>query len=176
MPWFHFNALTNVFPLLPERPEVVEVPKVEDGFEVSEVDRVMWASRPSNARRGPGTGYSRVGSLGAGDEVAVTGEVEGRPWVRVEMPDGAVAYVHEEQLSGQAHERRPASRAPGVYLTAAVSAGQRILPAHLEAVGTERIPSGAIRDHAMVAGGCYAGPKAAGGRLDWSDVSASCSQ
>ena len=27
-----------------------------------------------------------------------------------------------------------------------------------------------------VAGGCYAGAKAAGGRLDWSDVFASCSQ
>ena len=181
VPWFHYSALTNSFPLLPESRKVVEVPEAEDDFEVSEVDRVMWASGPSNARSGPGTGYARVDSLRAGDEVTVTGEVEGKPWLRVEMPDGAMAYVHEGQLSrqapGQAPEPRPDPRAPaGVYLTIDVSAGQRILPAHLEAIGADRIPSGEIRGHAMVAGGCYAGAKAAGRRLEWSDVSASCSQ
>ena len=166
-PWFHFSALPNSFPLLPE---------AADGFEVSEVDRVMRVSELSNARRGPGTGYARMGSLRAGDEVTVTGEVEDKPWVRVEMPDGAVAYIHEGQLSGQAHARRPAPQAPGVYLTADVSAGQRILPAHLKAIGADRIPDKQVRNYAIVAGGCYVGAKAAGSRLAWSDVSTSCSQ
>ena len=93
---------------------------VDDLFEVSEVDRVMRVSEPSNARRGPGTTYTRVGSLRAGDEVTVTGEVGGKPWVRVEMPDGAVAYVHKRQLGAQAH--------PGVYLTATSRPDSASLP------------------------------------------------
>ena len=171
VPWFHFSALPNSFPLLPESSRVVD-----DLFEVSEVDRVMRISEPSNARRGPGTTYARVGSLRAGDKVTVTGEVEDKPWVRVEMPDGAVAYVHEGQLGAQAHERRPAPQAPGVYLTADVSAGQRILAAHLKAIDAARISDAGIRDYAIVAGGCYADAKTAGSLLTWLDVSASCSR
>ena len=102
------------------------------------------------------------------------GEVGSKPWVRVEMPEGKVAYVHTRQLTGQAPPTPPVARAPGVYLAVDVSAGQRILPEHMQAVGPDRIPAGEIRDHAMVAGGCYAGAKAAGGRLEWSDVSAGC--
>ena len=166
-PWSHHSALPNSFPLLPKRP---------DGFEVSEVDRVMWTAEPSNARSGPGTDYARVGSLRAGDEVAVTGEVEDKPWVRVEMPDGVVAYVHAGQLSGQAPEPRAPPQTPGVYLTADVSAGERILPDHLEAVGTDRIPSGEIGGYALVASGCYADAKAAGSRLGWWDVSKDCTR
>ena len=166
-PWSHYSALPNRFPFRAEGTRPM------DGFEVLEVDRVMWAAGRSNARSGPGTGYDKVGSLRAGEEVTVTGEV-GDNWVRVEMPEGKVAWVHTGQLTGQASSPSQAARAPGVYLTADVSAGQRILPDHLRAVGTHRIPAGEIRDHAMVAGGCYAGAKAAGVRLDWSDVSAVC--
>ena len=90
------------------------------------------------------------------------------------MPDGAVAYVHAGQLSGQAPEPRAPPRAPGVYLTADVSVGEHILPDHLEAVGTDRIPSGEIGGYAIMAGGCYADAKAAGSRLRWSDVSVHC--
>ena len=170
VPWSHYSALPNRFPFRAERKQP------PDDFEVLEVDRVMWAAGRSNARSGPGTGYDKVGSLRAGEEVTVTGEVGDKPWVRVEMPEGKVAYVHTRQLTGQAPSIMPPPQAPGVYLTADVSAGQRILPAHLRSVGSDRIRAGDIRDHAMVAGGCYAGAKTAGMRLDWSDVSAGCLQ
>ena len=120
VPWFHFSALPNSFPLLPESSRVVD-----DLFEVSEVDRVMRVSEPSNARRGPGTTYTRVGSLRAGDKVTVTGEVEDKPWVRVRdagrcgglCPRGAVERAgaresprrvpHGRRIGRTAHPRRP---------------------------------------------------------------------
>lgn len=170
VPWSHYSALPNRFPLAPEGPAD------PGGFKVVEVDRVMWTADPSNARSGPGTGYGRVGSLGAGAEVTVTGEVRDRPWARVEMPDGAVAFVHTGQLTDRDPGPGPDPRSPGVYLTAGVAAGQRILPDHLQAVDADRIPAGDIRDYRMVAGGCYTGSRAAGRRLDWSDVAAGCSR
>lgn len=153
VPWSHYSTLPNRYPFR------AQGTRPADGFEVLEVDRVMWVAGRSNARSGPGTGYDKVGSLRAGEEVTVTGEVGGKPWVQVEMPEGEVAYVHTRQLTGQAPPTPSAARAPGVYLTVDVSAGQRILPDHMRAVGPDRIPAGEIRDHAMVAGGCYAGPK-----------------
>lgn len=168
VPWSHYSALPNRFPFR------AEATRPADGFEVLEVDRVMWTTGRSNARSGPGTDYDKVGSLLAGEEVTVTGEVGNKPWLRVEIPQGKVAYVHTRQLTGQAPPTPPAARAPGAYLTIDVSAGQRILPDHMQAVGPDRIPAGEIRNHAMVAGGCYARPKAAGRRLEWSDVSAGC--
>lgn len=170
VPWSHYSALPNRYPIVPEGP------RVAGGFEVREVDRLMWAAAASSVRSGPGTDHGRVGSLRAGEQVAVTGEVAGRPWLRIELPSGSSAYVHEEQLGVRAPQPTQISRAPGVYLTSAVAAGQRILAAHLRVVGADRIPARAIRDHSMVARGCYAGPKTTGARLEWSDVSATCAQ
>ena len=170
IPWSHYSALPNRFPLLPERP------RPSGDFAVEEVDRVMWATGPSNARSGPGTSYDRIGSIGASEEVTVTGEVADKPWVRIEMKGGKSAYVHERQLIGQRPQPAATAKSPGIYLTFDVSAGQRILREHLQAIGADRIPAGDIRAYSMVAGGCYAGARSAGVRLDWSDISARCSQ
>ena len=86
--------------------------------------------------------------------------------------------IEELEGGGGAAAAQPVRtpRVPGVYLTANVSAGQRILPRHLKTVGTNRIPDGDIGGYSMVAGGCFAGSSAEGVRLEWSDVAAGCNQ
>ena len=169
VPWSHYSALPNRFPLLPRRPRQGE-------FAVVEVDRVMWATGSSNARSGPGTGHDRIGSLDAGEEVTVTSEVAGKPWLRIETTGSRRACVHARRPTGRRPRSEPVPQSPGVYLTADVAAGQSILQRHLQVVGAGRIPSGEIGGYSMVAGGCYAGARGAGARLDWSDIAAGCSQ
>ena len=89
--------------------ETVETATVETatdeaagGFEVEELDEVRWALKRSNVRSGPGTSYGKVGGLDVGAEVTVTGQVAGRPWLRIEMEGGGSAWVYAKLLGEEA--------------------------------------------------------------------------
>ena len=173
VPWRH-SSLSTIFEFSPIESMT---------FGVIEIDSVMWTAQRVNVRSGPGTSYEKVASLEAGKAVTVTGRVKNRPWLRIDVEGRGEGFVHAPGLTGE--EPRPAPgtsvgpqerREPGVYLTVDVSTGEWIIPEHLRVVGADRIPAGEIRNYAMVAGGCYARSRSAGGRLAWLDVSARCSQ
>lgn len=46
-----------------------------------------------NIRNGPGTNYNRVGALGNGDEVLVTGQVNNCAWLQVATPDNSTGWI-----------------------------------------------------------------------------------
>ena len=67
---------------------------------VEPANRVMKARRAANVRTGPGPQYDIVGTLLAGDEVQVTGEVRGLDWLRVAFPrSGDLAFIYAPLLS-----------------------------------------------------------------------------
>lgn len=66
------------------------------GYEITEVEMVMYATDPLNVRLGPDAMYTTVGQLAVGDAVNVTGEVS-NGWYRIDY-DGTVAYVSGDYL------------------------------------------------------------------------------
>ena len=64
----------------------------------------------------------------------------------------------------------PPPATPGVYLTAAVSARDRISPSHLRAVDAAFIVDGEVGGWPAVAGGCWFRPLEAGKRVTWGDI------
>lgn len=64
----------------------------------AERDELRVAFRNANARSGPGTGFDKIRSLGVGEEVPVTGKVEGRNWYCVALPDGGAGFVFADML------------------------------------------------------------------------------
>jgi uncharacterized caspase-like protein len=68
-------------------------PADEPAFAVTEMDETYYALKRSNVREGPGIEYGKVGRLNTGDEVEVTGQVEGKEWYRIALPEGTEAYV-----------------------------------------------------------------------------------
>ncbi len=69
------------------------VPPLAPEIVVEPLDSLLVALRNANVRSGPSTAFGKVGRLGVGDEVTVTGKVEGRDWYRIALADGAKAYV-----------------------------------------------------------------------------------
>ncbi|MEQ9326509.1 MAG: SUMF1/EgtB/PvdO family nonheme iron enzyme, partial [Rhodospirillales bacterium] len=69
-------------------------------YRVSDLRATKWVSGRGtvNVRSGPGTGSPVVGRLGGGDEVSVTGRVEGSEWVRVALADGGAGFVYGSLL------------------------------------------------------------------------------
>ncbi|MEQ9328727.1 MAG: SUMF1/EgtB/PvdO family nonheme iron enzyme, partial [Rhodospirillales bacterium] len=84
-------------------------------YRVSDLRETKWVSGRGtvNVRSGPGTGSPVVGRLGGGDEVSVTGRVEGSEWVRVALADGGSGYVYGSLL-GDAKPSAPVVAAPPV--------------------------------------------------------------
>ena len=80
----------------------------QSGLKVVAADRVMQVRTRSNLRSGPGTEYDKVGLLEPGDAVRVTGEVG--EWLRIEGPQGGVAFIFASLLTeiGQAATPEPA--------------------------------------------------------------------
>ncbi len=66
------------------------------GYEITEVEMVMYATDPLNVRLGPDAMYTAVGQLAVGDAVNVTGEAS-NGWYRIDY-DGTVAYVFGDYL------------------------------------------------------------------------------
>ena len=74
---------------------------------VKPVDRLMTAREAANVRTGPSPDYDIVGTVMAGDELHVTGEVRGRDWLRVAYPrSGDEAYIYGPLLKLVAQQPR----------------------------------------------------------------------
>ena len=80
--------------------------------EVEELDEVRWALKRSNVRSGPGTSHGKVGRLDVGTEVTVTGQVAGRPWLRIALEGGGSAWVYAKLLGEEAPVARGGAAAP----------------------------------------------------------------
>ena len=80
---------------------------------VKPVDRLMSAREAANVRTGPSPDYDIVGTVMAGDELHVTGEVRGRDWLRVEYPrSGDEAYIYGPLLRLMAERPRTTPSTP----------------------------------------------------------------
>ena len=73
----------------------------EPGYTVDKLDQTMYATNDVKLRKGPSTEYDAAGMLKQGQEVKVTGKVEG--WYRVDI-DGEV-FVSAKYLSDKAPEK-----------------------------------------------------------------------
>ena len=80
---------------------------------VKPVDRLMSAREAANIRTGPSPDYDIVGTVMAGDELHVTGEVRGRDWLRVAYPgSGDEAYIYGPLLRLVAERPRATPSTP----------------------------------------------------------------
>jgi formylglycine-generating enzyme required for sulfatase activity len=62
----------------------------------------------ANVRSGPGTSHSRLDRVVRGQEVSVTGRVDGRPWFRISRAHGGAGFIHASLLSAE----KPVARKP----------------------------------------------------------------
>ena len=70
---------------------------------ISPLNHVMEVAETSNVRAGPGTGYDVRYVLKAGAKVRVTGAVQGRDWLRIDLRgDGDEAFIYAPLLQ-EAH-------------------------------------------------------------------------
>ncbi|MDE0391803.1 MAG: SH3 domain-containing protein [Rhodospirillales bacterium] len=66
-----------------------------EDYTVDPLDRVMTVAKPANVRAGPGLDYDVQVALNAGVTVRVTGAVQGRDWLRVDLRgDGGEAFIY----------------------------------------------------------------------------------
>ena len=81
-----------------------------DRYRLKPVVRLMSAREAANVRTGPGPNYDIVGTVMAGDELRVTGEVQGRDWLRVAFPGrGDSAYIYAPLLRAVREAPQPGS-------------------------------------------------------------------
>ncbi len=83
---------------------VVVPPTVE--IAVQPMNLQLVALRNANVRGGPSTEFDKVGRLSVGDDVIVTGKVEGRDWYRIALAEGKEAYIWSP-LVGEVSQPRP---------------------------------------------------------------------
>ena len=71
----------------------------EDAYTVEPLDTVMEVAKRANVRAGPGTDHPVLGALDPGVGVRVTGRVQDRDWLRVDLrEDGGAAFIHASLL------------------------------------------------------------------------------
>jgi hypothetical protein len=61
---------------------------------VDAMSETYWVTTQTNLRAGPSTDFDRVGGLGAGTEITVTGKVRDKNWYRVALAGGAIGYIY----------------------------------------------------------------------------------
>ena len=70
-----------------------------DHYTVVPLNRVMQAVQGANARTGPGPQHPVLVALNAGVNVRVTGEVQGRDWLQVDLwQNGGAAFIYAPLL------------------------------------------------------------------------------
>ena len=79
------------------------------------MDQEMTVTRSANVRRKPDVDSARLGNLGIGAAVAVTGKVAGRDWYRIKF-EGGPAYVFAPLLSAAPKRVADASPVGGANL------------------------------------------------------------
>ncbi len=91
-----------------EETTVEEVEKIE--YTVTQVEEVsMYATNAVNVRQGPSTDFERVGSLGYGQEVTVTGEAS-TGWYEIAYKEGK-AFVSNNYLQSEPVPAAPSNSA-----------------------------------------------------------------
>ena len=98
-----------------ERPNLLQIQDSVPGddYPVDPVERLMEVVTAANVRAGPGLRHEVVDIAPAGMRVPVTGEVGGRDWVRVSLPDGRTAFVYAPLLRTVKAEEPTVPPAPG---------------------------------------------------------------
>ena len=66
-------------------------------YDVSDLNAVKYAREYVNVRSGPGSDYSKIGSLSQNDQVKVTGRADDNGWYRI-VYDGSVGFVSDNYL------------------------------------------------------------------------------
>ena len=86
-------------PAVTQEEELVLEGPPRDRYRVKTADQLMSVREAANVRTGPGPDYDIVGTVMAGDELRVTGEVRGRDWLRVAYPrEGDSAFIYAPLL------------------------------------------------------------------------------
>ncbi len=80
-----------------------EVVVDEDGYTYTDEEKTMYATTTVNVRQKANGESEKLGSLSAGDEVAVTGYCNETGWIRITYNDGA-GYVSPDYLSDEKPE------------------------------------------------------------------------
>lgn len=83
-----------------EEPVSSEPESEEPEFIVEEYDAVLFVKKAVNVRKGPSTDYERIGSLGKGEQIQVTG-IADTGWYQIQY-GGDVAYVSSSYLLDEA--------------------------------------------------------------------------
>ena len=80
-----------------------EVATDEDGYTYTDEEKTMYATTTVNVRQKANGESEKLGSLSAGDEVAVTGYCNETGWIRITYND-VVGYVSPDYLSDEKPE------------------------------------------------------------------------
>lgn len=100
----------------PEGQNAAEQPQAR-AYNVTEMAATMYVKNSVNLRQGPGTEYTRVGSLNKGDQVTVTGQAD-NGWYQLETG----AFVSNKYLSSDAPAATIPAAAPGAAVVPADTA------------------------------------------------------
>ena len=127
-----------------------------DAYAVDPLNRVMKVSQAANVRAGPGPDYAVRVTLAAGVGVRVTGAVQDRDWLRIDLRgDGGAAYIYAPLLKEASAPIRLKSFGPGWSVT--------------ENQPCQAWNNGKGRTHEMLSwsGACVGGKASGQGRLIW---------
>ena len=83
-----------------DAPVTADQPQVEDSYVVDPVNQAMALVKRRNVREGPGVDYPVLATLDPGTEVQVSGNVQNRDWLRVELAeDGSEGFMYVPSVS-----------------------------------------------------------------------------
>lgn len=96
-PVVEVEPVVNVEPVSEAEPEA----EPQEIYTFDNCNEVVYATSSVNLRRGPGTEYDKVGSMGTGESVTCTGIGTGdySSWSRVNLADGSIVYVSSNYIS-----------------------------------------------------------------------------
>lgn len=81
-------------------PETTTLEETTTALTVTVLDKTMYAKSSVNVRSGPSTDFDRIGSLGKGKSVKVTGQSDQTSWYRIDY-NGKVGYVSNSYLQAE---------------------------------------------------------------------------
>ena len=81
-------------------PETITAEETTTALTVTALDKSMYVKSSVNVRSGPSTDFDKIGSLGKGKAVKVTGQSEQTGWYRIDY-NGKVGYVSNSYLQAE---------------------------------------------------------------------------
>ncbi len=104
---------------------------------VTDLDVVMFAAKLGNLRQQPSTTAPVLKQLAVGDQLQVTGKIDGKDWYRVGLADGQVGYVHASVVTAE----QPAVQQPTVQQAAVQPVAPAPVPAPTPAAAPAPAPA-----------------------------------